>query len=163
MTILRAAQRSLGRRHAVLLARIDLDRLSQRARQALEAAFDDMMVILSMEIFDVERDPRRSRKGVEPVLEELGIHLAQARGGELRLPYEEGAPGNVERDARQRLVHRRIGAAEAGNALAVAKRLRNRLADRDRAVFGGVMLIDMQIALHRRLQIDQRVARKLLE
>ena len=51
--------------------------------------------------------------------------------------------------------------AIAGNTGAVAKRLGHRLADHIAAVLGGVVEIDMQIALRREVQIDQRMTRQL--
>jgi hypothetical protein len=42
---------------APALARVDLDRRAQRPRQALEAALDDVVVVLAVEILDVQRDP----------------------------------------------------------------------------------------------------------
>ena len=51
----------------------------------------------------------------------------------------------------------------AGDAAPVAQRLRHRLADRDAAVFGGVVEIDMQIAFGTHGQIDQAVTRQLVQ
>ena len=53
--------------------------------------------------------------------------------------------------------------AEAGDAAPVAERAGERLAERDRRILGGVVLIDMQVAGRAQADVDQRVARELLE
>ena len=62
------------------LARIDRDRGAQRAGETLEAALDDMVVVLAVEILDVQRQAGILREGLEPFLEQLGVHLAELRG-----------------------------------------------------------------------------------
>src|SRR5579884_4426174 len=74
-----AAEGALRRRHGAGAARVDLDRLPQRARQALEARLDDVVVVLAVEVLDVQRHPRRLREGLEPFLEQLRVHLAELR------------------------------------------------------------------------------------
>lgn len=53
--------------------------------------------------------------------------------------------------------------AVAGDARFIAKGLRNRLAQRDGAVFGCVVLVNMKIAPHPACDIDQGVAAKLFD
>lgn len=62
-------------------------------------------------------------------------------------PLQPRAPGNIERHFGQRLVHRHAGEPHAGNALPVAHGQSERLAKAEGDVFGGVMRIDMRIAL----------------
>ena len=97
------------------------------------------------------------------MLEQLGIHFAQPFLRESGFPHEEGTTRNIERHARKRLVHGGIGAAVPANAAAIAQSLGNRLAQRNRAVLGRVVLIDMQIASHLHGNVDQRVTRKLFD
>src|SRR3546814_1158687 len=72
-------ENALGRRNRIALAWVDLDRLAQCARERLIHAFGDVMIILAIQHFDVQRDPRRLREAVEPVREHLGVHLAEPR------------------------------------------------------------------------------------
>src|SRR3546814_11734823 len=72
-------EKALGRRNRIALAWVDLDRLAQCARERLIHAFGDVMIILAIQHFDVQRDPRRLRDAVEPVREHLGVHLAEPR------------------------------------------------------------------------------------
>ena len=103
------------------------------------------------------------RKTVEPVFDQLGIPLTQTRHRKADLPHKIGPPRNIECATGQRLVHRRISRAIARNPALIAQRLQNRLANRDSGVFGGVMLVDMQVADGLHLQVDQRMARQLFE
>ncbi len=67
------------------------------------------------------------------------------------------------RDARQRLVHRHMHVGVAGDALHVAERLLHRLAERDADVLGGVVVVDMQVALGLDRDVDARVPRQQIE
>ena len=58
------------------------------------------------------------------------------------------------------LVQRRAGIAEPAHAGAVAERLVERLAERDRDVLDGVVGVDPQVALAGERDVDQRVARE---
>src|SRR6185437_2463043 len=52
-----AAERAFRRGNLASAPDIDFDRLAQRARQALEAGFDDVVVVLAVEILDVQGHP----------------------------------------------------------------------------------------------------------
>ena len=67
------------------------------------------------------------------------------------------------RDARQRLVHRHMHVGIAGDALHVAERLLDRLAERDADVLGGVVVVDVQVALGLDGQVDAGMARQQVE
>ena len=58
-----------------------------------------------------------------------------------------GPPGEVDHDARQRLVERHVGVAVADDALLVADRRLERLAERDADVLDRVVRVDVQVAL----------------
>ena len=53
--------------------------------------------------------------------------------------------------------------AVAGDALFIAQRLRNRLPQRDGAVFGGVVLVNVQIAPHAALYVNEGMPAELLD
>src|SRR6185312_643607 len=55
------------------------------------------------------------------------------------------------------------GAAEAGDAGKIAQRLLHRLADDDGGVLGGVVEIDMQVALGPDLEVDHGMAGETLQ
>ena len=60
-----------------LRARIGVGGGTQGPRQCLEAAFNDVVVVLAVKVFYVQRYPRVLGEGLKPFLEQLGIHLAQ--------------------------------------------------------------------------------------
>lgn len=157
------SQFPLGRWDSVRLARVDLDRLAQCAGERLIAALDNMMVVRTIEIFDMQRNARRRRKTVEPVLDQLGVPFTQTRHSKRHFPDKIGPPRNIERAAGQRLVHRRVSRSVARNPAFIAQCLQHRLANRDAGVFGGMMLVDMQVANCLDLQVNQRMAGQLLK
>ena len=62
----------------------------------LKQEFDDVVVVLAVEVLDVQRDAGRLREGLEPFLEQLGVHLAELRPGEGDLPDQIGPVRDVE-------------------------------------------------------------------
>src|SRR5581483_8170021 len=145
------------------LARIDADRGAERSRHALEAGFGDMMAVRAVERLDVKRHPGMDRQGPEELAHELNVEFADLLRGEIDLEDQERPAGNVERDARQRLVHRQQAMGVAGDAALVAERLGEGLAERDADVLDRVVLVDMQVALGANGQIYERMARDLVE
>ena len=85
-------ERPLGRRNGICLARINFDRLAQRTGQGLEAAFDNMVVVCAVEVFNMQRDTGAGRKAVEPMFNQLGIPFAKARHAKRHLPHKIGPP-----------------------------------------------------------------------
>ena len=97
-------------------------------------------------------------EGAEELLEQLGVHVADLVAGEGDRPGEEGAAGDVDRRLGQGLVHRQQGLAVAADAALVAERLAQRLAEHDADILGGVVEVDMQVALGLHRQVQQGVA-----
>src|SRR5260370_38891016 len=87
-----AAEGAFGRGDRAGAARVDLDRLAQCACQPLEAGFDDVVVVLAVDVFDVQGDPGRLREGLKPLLEQFGVHLAELRPREGDLPDQIRPP-----------------------------------------------------------------------
>ena len=103
------------------------------------------MVVVAVVVPDVQREPAQLGEGLEPFLEQLGVHGAELGLGEGHLPDQVRPVAGVERHFGQRLVHRDLRAAVAADAGAVAQRLHQALAEHDAAVLGGV--VDVQLAL----------------
>ena len=61
------------------------------------------------------------------------------------------------------LIHRNDGGRITPDTLEVAQRPAHRLADHDAGVLGGVVKIDMEVALRAHLEVDQRMTRQLFE
>ena len=84
-------------------------------------------------------------RGVLQVIRLAGVHAV-------------GPPGHVDRGVGQRLVHRDEGVPEAADALLVAQRLPERLAQRDGGVLDGVVALDLDVALGPHGQVEAGVA-----
>jgi len=156
-------EHTLGAGHRRGLARIDFAGDAQRAGEALEAALDDMVVVLAVVVPDVQGEPAELGEGLEPFLEQLGVHRAELGLGEVHLPDQVRPVGGVERHLGQRLVHRDEGATVAADAGAVAQCLGQALAQHDARILGRVMIVDVQVALGPQRDVDQAVSAQLLE
>ena len=69
----------------------------------------------------------------------------------------DGPAGEVDHDPGQGLVERRIGMAEAADAAALAQRLVEGRAQRQGAVLGGVVVVDVEVALAVQLEVEPAV------
>src|SRR6266478_3560900 len=122
-----------------------------------------MVIVLAVDILDVQCQAGRLGEGLEPFLEQFGVHLPELRAREGDLPDQVGAVRGVEADLRQRLVERDDGVPIALDPGALAQCLRHRLADDIAGVLGGMVKIDVQIALGVQRDVDEAVLGQLLE
>ena len=60
-----------------------------------------MMIVLAIERLDMQGQPGGLREGLEPFLEQLGVHRAEFGAREVDLPHEIRPIGTVERDPGQ--------------------------------------------------------------
>src|SRR5690606_20315448 len=90
-----SGQRTLRRGNAARLAGIDLGRGAQHACDSLEARLRDMMVVRAVDVLDMQRDAGVLGERLEEFAHQLGVEGADLRGGEIHVPDEEGAAGNV--------------------------------------------------------------------
>ena len=67
------------------------------------------------------------------------------------------AARKVDDHPRQGLVQGGVGVGEAGDAAAIAEGLIEGLAQRDRTIFGGVVIVDLEIALAAEVKIEAGV------
>src|SRR5829696_5777682 len=161
--VIGASQGALRGGYAPSFARIDADGGPQRARHALEAALGDVVAVRAVQRLDVQGDAAVHGKGLEELAHELGVEHADLLAREDSLEDQERPARDVERHARQGLVHRQVHVRVADDALLVAKRLRERLAERDAGVLGGVVLVDLEVARHLHVEIEERMARQKLQ
>src|SRR3546814_14779759 len=61
------------------------------------------------------------------------------------------------------LIHRRMRLAIARDAAFVAERPGDRFAERERRILDRMVLVDVKVALHAHRDVDQRMARQLLD
>lgn len=119
------------------------------------------MRVRAVQVRYVQRYAGVHCKRLEPLPNELGVHLADLLGGKRDVPNKKRAAGDVDRNTRQRLVHRQVSVRIAHNTGPVPERLANSLAKHDTAVLGRVVKIDVKIAPGFQIDIDEPVARNL--
>ena len=122
-----------------------------------------MVIVCPVQHLDMQRDAGVHGERLEPLLHQLGVEGADLVAAELGLEHQERPARHVDGDARQRLVHRHMHVGIAGDALHVAERLLHRLAERDADVLGGVVVVDVQVALGLDRDVDARVPRQQIE
>src|SRR5262249_40118071 len=135
----------------------------QGAGETLEAALDDVMAVLAINALDMQGQPGMLRESTEPLLEQLAIDAADRGALEGDLPDQIWPVGGVERDPRQRLVHRDQRGAITADAGAIAQRLGHRLTQHNAGILDRMVLVDMQIAFRVQFDIDETVPGKLLQ
>src|SRR5580693_2642170 len=91
---LRTGQNSLGRWYRAFQPLVRRYGFAQRPGRALKTAFDDMMAVLPVEIFDMQADAGMLCEGLEPFLEQLGVHFAQLGLRHFDPPDEIGPVGD---------------------------------------------------------------------
>ena len=111
----------------------------------------------------MQRDPGVLGESLEEFAHQFGVEGADLRRAEINVPDEERPTGDVDGRLGHRLVHGKVDRGIARNALAVAQRLGNRLAERDARILDGMVIVDMQVALHLDVHVDQRVTAELVE
>ena len=100
---------------------------------------------------------------LEEFVHQIDIKLADP-GARKRHPIlKPRATGQIDDHARQGLVERHVGVAVAADALLVASRLGKGLAEGDADVLDRVVRVDVQIALGADVEVDQAMARDLVE
>ena len=76
----------------------------------------------------------------------LARERAERLAREAELDHRARPSGQVHHGARERLVQRRVGRAEARDAAPFAERLIERLAEREAAVLDRVVIVDLEVA-----------------
>lgn len=145
------------------LARIDDDRLPQRASRAFEACFTDVVTVLAMMQHEVQVHQRVACDRFPEDGNQLAIELANLFGGKIYSEHERHSSAQINGRCHQRLFHWQRNAAVANNPSLVTECFRQRFAETDARVFYRVVMIDVQIALRGHRQVDQRVLRQQRE
>ena len=139
-------------------ARIDREGVPQRPRQALEAGLGDVVIVAAVEGLHVHGQSGMHREGLKPFAHQIGIEGSYLVTLKRRPEHQERPAGDIDGDPRQGLIHRQMHRPIASNALHLAERLPNRLAERDPDVLGRVVRIDLKIARGRDLEVEARMA-----
>ena len=122
-----------------------------------------MMRILPTQVVDVQRDQGVIDEALEELVREIDVESADHRPCERYVEFEPRPPGEIDHDARQRLVERNVGVAIARQARLVAQRLLDRLPKSDADILDGVMAHRCAGRPWRRREVHRAVARDLVE
>ena len=119
-----------------------LARASERDGQGLERRLRPVMVVLAPEHVQVQGDAGRLAEALDAVRQHLGREGADALVGEAKVHDGKGAGGDVDDGAGEGFVQGRVRVREAAETGAGAERLRERGAEGEKGVFGGVVVVD---------------------
>src|SRR5581483_5392836 len=101
-----------------------------------------------------------ARESVEEVGNQLRLQVSDDAYANFGFDYSCCATREIHGSDAKSFIHRHYEISSAKNAAFVAERLRKRLAEGDADVFDRVMLVDVEIAVCRKLQIKCAVVRK---
>ena len=139
-------QHALRRWH---LSSLDTNRVAKAPCQSFEHCLDDVMHVATASQRDVQGDAGGSCERRNGVFGELRVERRAAQRqafGQLDLPHDERATGQIERDLDESLVEWEQTTGESAHTGLVAERLTERFAQADGDIFDGVVRIDMQVA-----------------
>src|SRR5690606_17733729 len=147
----------LGRRDPAGGPRIGLDGHAQRTREGLEDRLALVVRVVAAQVVDVQCDLGVVHEALEELARQVDVEVPDHRPRERNVPVQARTARKVDHDARERLVERHVGVAIAADALLVADRARNGLAERDADVLDRVVRVDVQVALRLDLEVDETV------
>lgn len=112
---------------------------------------------------DMQVCQRIRRGGLPEVFDQFAVEFADLLRRKIGVEDHEVTTAQIDRSRNKRLFHRQRKMTVATNARLVAERLLDGLSETDSNILDRVMLIDMQIALGRDLQINDRMPSKQLK
>src|SRR5213082_1089557 len=140
-----AIERPLGGRHVVVAGAGD--RLLQGEGRRLERSLGLVMIVLALEHVDVQRQARRDGERAQHVRDVLAREPPDRLPSEVERDVGVGAPRQIDDRAGQGVVERREGRPEPRHTAALAQGAVERLPQREGTVLGGVVIIDVEVAL----------------
>src|SRR3546814_14289470 len=103
--------------------------------------------VAATQIVDVQRHLGVVDEALEELAEQIDVELADPRTRKIDEILEVGAAGQIDDDARERLVERHIAVAVAHKALLVAHSLVERLAERTADFLDRLIVVEPALAL----------------
>lgn len=137
-----SAQCTLRAGNLALLARNPSSSHANRHSKSLECTLSPVVVVVTAQAVDVQRDASGLSKALQAVRDHLAAKLAQHLALEAKVDNGVGAVGQIDDGARESLVQRGVGVAEAGDASQGAEGFGKGGADGEAAVFGGVVVVN---------------------
>src|SRR5438094_2053731 len=152
---------SLGGRH-VVEARAG-DRLLEREGGCLEGRLGPVVVVLTLQHVDVQREPPRGRERAQDVGDVLAREAADRLPAQTECHVRVRATREIHHGACQRLVEWSVRPTEPVDAPPLPQGPIDRLTQRERAVFGAVVVVDLEVSLAGERQIESGVAGQRVE
>ena len=122
-----------------------------------------MVGVHAFDIVNVQGDEGVVDQALKEFISELGVKLANLAAGKGQVHLQPRTTREIHHHTTQGFIQRHIGVPVAANPPLVTHGLGNRLAQGDAHILHGVVPIDVQVACGFYLQIDQAVARNLIE
>jgi hypothetical protein len=136
---------------------------SEGERGRLESRLRSVVIILTLDDAHVQVDPRLKREGLKEVREILGRDLPEILTLKPQADRGPWSSREVDNRAGERFIERGVRRPKSLEPTSVSERLSQRLAEGERAVFCGVMIINMSVTLTGDRQIKARVPREAEE
>ena len=136
---------------------------SQCAGEGLEKSFDLVVIGAAVHRFQVNVGAGAASESFEEVVDKLGLQIAHQTRANFGVDDAGCAPAEVDGGDAERFVHRHEEVAGAIDALLVAERVIEGLAEGNADIFDGVVLVNVEVALAAQLEIEAAVTCEELE
>src|SRR5947207_3083091 len=156
-----AMERPLGGGHVVEAGAGD--RLFQGERRGFERGLGLVMIVLALEHVDVQREPRRDGEGAQHVRDVLAREPPDRLPSEVERHVGMRAARQIDHRARQGFVERGEGRSEPRHAAPLPQGAVERLPQCQRAVLGGVVVVDVEVPRAGERQVEPAVAAQRVE
>lgn len=114
--------------------------------ERLERTFRPVMVVVAIDTLDMQRDACGLRKTLKPMRDHLRRQIADLLAREAQINYRVGSVAEIDDGPGQSLVERGVATAEADQAGAGAEGFVEGGSQGEKDVFGGVVVVDEEIA-----------------
>ncbi len=137
--------------------RVMARRIVQRTRERFERRFGAVVVVIAGQQSDVQRKTAFVSERLQQVRDQLAAQAANHRPAERQVDARPGSPTEIDRDLGQRFVKWNGRVAKATDATSLTQSLVQCLTEAESHVFGGVVLIDVEVALSFDGQVEPRM------
>lgn len=118
-----------------------------RQRQSLERALRPMMIVIPPQHINMTSHPRGHRPTAQTMMNHLGIQPTHHRPPKPKFPHKKRPAADIHHGATERLVEGRIAVPEPGETGARAEGGFETGAESEEGVFGGMVIVDGEIAV----------------
>lgn len=137
------------------LSGIDFDRVSEGSGDTFEDGFDDMVAIASVVEEDVEIAGCGAGKGLPKFLDEFGVEGADLGRGDFGEEDEVASSAEIDGGGDEGFVHGEDAVSVAADPGFVSQGLSESLSEGDADIFGGVVVIDVEVAGAADMEVDE--------